>query len=167
MHLGKFHRFPLQACILVHEVYHIYEYMFMYQNVDLEDAVMACQPDDQDLFCDLPMIHEEAVRRVFELLPREDRTAGLAELFKVFGDPTRVRILQALRHSELCVCDLSALLSMSQSAISHQLRILRGARLVRNRREGRVIYYSLMDDHVKTILDVGSEHLAEEVESER
>jgi DNA-binding transcriptional ArsR family regulator len=121
---------------------------------------MACQ-SGEDMFCDVPMIHEEVVRRVFELLPGEDTTTGLAEIFKVFGDPTRVRILQALRHSELCVCDLSALLSMSQSAVSHQLRILRGARLVRNRREGRVIYYSLMDDHVKTILDVGNEHLSE------
>lgn len=121
---------------------------------------MACQ-SGEDMFCDVPMIHEEVVRRVFKLLPGEDTTTGLAEIFKVFGDPTRVRILQALRHSELCVCDLSALLSMSQSAVSHQLRILRGARLVRNRREGRVIYYSLMDDHVKTILDVGSEHLSE------
>ncbi len=121
---------------------------------------MACQ-SGEDMFCDVPMIHEKVVRRVFELLPGEDTTTGLAEIFKVFGDPTRVRILQALRHSELCVCDLSALLSMSQSAVSHQLRILRGARLVRNRREGRVIYYSLMDDHVKTILDVGNEHLSE------
>lgn len=122
---------------------------------------MVFQPDDRDLFCDLPMIHEEAVRRVFDLMPDEEGLTGLAELFKVFGDPTRIRILQALRHSELCVCDLSAILSMSQSAMSHQLRILKSARLVKNRREGRVVYYSLLDQHVEKILDVGGEHLAE------
>ncbi len=114
------------------------------------------------LVCDVPLIHEEAVRKVFARMPDPTRLAGLADLFRVFGDPTRVRILQALRHSELCVCDLSAILSMSQSAISHQLRILKSARLVKNRREGRVVYYSLQDDHVKKILDIGSEHLGEQ-----
>lgn len=122
---------------------------------------MNCLPDDQDLFCDLPMIHEEAVRRVSGLMPDEDSLTGLAEFFKVFGDPTRIRILSALRHSELCVCDLSAILAMSQSAVSHQLRVLKSARLVKNRREGRVVYYSLLDQHLEKILDVGREHLTE------
>lgn len=117
--------------------------------------------DDHDIFCDVPMIHEERVRAVHESMPEEDFLFQLAEFFKVFGDSTRVRILCALHHSELCVCDLSALLSMSQSAISHQLRILRQTRLVKSRREGKVIYYSLMDAHVKAILDVGAEHLNE------
>lgn len=117
---------------------------------------------EQDLFCDLPMIHEDVVRRVHGLLPPREEMFGLADLFKVFGDATRVRILCALRQSELCVCDLTALLDLSQSAISHQLRILKTARLVRNRRQGRVVYYSLLDEHVKEILQVGLEHLAEE-----
>lgn len=118
-------------------------------------------PDDRDIFCDIPMIHEQAVRQVYESMPPEARLVELADFFKVFGDPTRVRILCALHHSELCVCDLSALLGMSQSAVSHQLRVLKAARLVKNRREGKVIYYALMDHHVKEILDVGSQHLDE------
>ncbi len=117
---------------------------------------------EEDIFCDLPMIHEDAVRQVHKLLPGEEQMFELAGLFKVFGDPTRVRILCALRHSELCVCDLTALLALSQSAVSHQLRILKAARLVMNRREGRVVYYSLLDEHVKEILQVGLVHLAEE-----
>ncbi|HPX92732.1 MAG TPA: metalloregulator ArsR/SmtB family transcription factor [Bacillota bacterium] len=120
---------------------------------------------DQDNFCcDFPMIHEESVRHVLDLMPETENLSELAELFKVFGDFTRIRILQALRHSELCVCDLAAILSMSQSAVSHQLRILKSARLVKNRRQGRVVYYSLLDQHVKKILDVGHEHLEEDKE---
>ena len=122
---------------------------------------MAHSLDDHDIFCDVPMIHEDRVRSVYLSMPDDDFLFNLAEFFKVFGDSTRVRILCALHHSELCVCDLSALLSMSHSAISHQLRVLRAARLVKNRREGKVIYYTLMDEHVKQILDVGTEHLNE------
>lgn len=118
-------------------------------------------PDEGDIFCDIPMIHEDAVRRVHESMPDEKRLAGLADFFKTLGDPGRARILFALHHSELCVCDLSALLSMSQSAVSHQLRVLKSARLVKNRREGKVVYYSLLDQHVKDILDLGLEHLDE------
>ena len=122
---------------------------------------MTLKDHDQDIFCDIPMIHEDAVRQVHESMPSEEKMGELADFFKVFGDPTRVRILSALHHSELCVCDLSALLGMSQSAVSHQLRVLKAARLVKNRREGKVIYYALMDHHVKEILDVGSQHLDE------
>ena len=122
---------------------------------------MANTLDDRDIFCDVPMNDEDRVRSVYESMPDDDFLFNLAEFFKVFGDSTRVRILCALHHSELCVCDLSALLSMSQSAISHQLRVLRAARLVKSRREGKVIYYTLMDEHVKQILDVGTEHLNE------
>ena len=109
--------------------------------------------------CDVTMIHRDAVLSARKALPDEELLFELAEFFKVFGDTTRVRILYALHHTELCVCDLSALLSISQSAISHQLRLLKAARLVRNRREGKVVYYCLDDDHVKEILDVGVEHL--------
>jgi len=114
-----------------------------------------------DSLCEFPMIHEEAVRKARKEMPDEEYLFELAEFFKVFGDSTRIRLLFALHDSELCVCDLSAILSMSQSAISHQLRVLKSARLVRSRRDGKVVYYSLDDEHVKDILDVGMEHLNE------
>ncbi len=123
---------------------------------------MSRNDDKLDLFCDVSMIHEAAVRQVFDLMPEPAVISELSDLFKVFGDPTRVRILHALSISELCVCDLSAILSMSQSAVSHQLRVLKTARLVKNRRDGKVIYYSLLDEHVRSILKVGSEHIAED-----
>jgi DNA-binding transcriptional ArsR family regulator len=85
--------------------------------------------------------------------------AGLAGIFKVLGDVTRVRMLTALSIQELCVCDLAAVLELSQSAVSHQLRLLRGARLVKYRKDGKVVYYSLDDDHVKTLFDQGLEHV--------
>ena len=104
----------------------------------------------------------EALRsRVLEEMPEEEDLYDLAELFKVFGDSTRVRILYALFESELCVCDIAELLNMSQSAISHQLRVLKQARLVRNRREGKTIFYFLADDHVRTIIGQGMEHINE------
>ncbi|HUX37738.1 MAG TPA: metalloregulator ArsR/SmtB family transcription factor [Rectinemataceae bacterium] len=88
-------------------------------------------------------------------------TSSLSSLFKVFADPTRIRLLSALSASELCVCDLGALLGMSQSAVSHQLALLRAARVVRSRREGKVVWYALDDDHVATLLAMGLEHLGE------
>ena len=94
-------------------------------------------------------------------MPEEEKLYDLAELFKVFGDSTRIRILYALFESEMCVFDIAQLLSMTQSAISHQLRILKQARLVRNRREGKQIYYSLADDHVRTIIGQGMDHINE------
>ena len=94
-------------------------------------------------------------------LPKEEELYDLAELFKVFGDSTRIRILYTLFESELCVCDIAELLNMSQSAISHQLRVLKQARLVRNRREGKTVYYFLADDHVRTIIGQGMEHITE------
>lgn len=112
--------------------------------------------------CDCTMIHEEVVARVREELPQEELLYELAEFFKVFGDSTRIRILSALEKSEMCVCDIANLLNMTQSAISHQLRVLKKARLVKNRREGKVMYYSLDDDHVKKILDSGLTHILEE-----
>ena len=112
--------------------------------------------------CDCTMIHEEGVEKVRKELPQEEILYELAEFYKVFGDSTRIRILSALEKSEMCVCDIANLLNMTQSAISHQLRVLKKARLVKNRRDGKVIYYSLDDDHVKEILDSGLSHILEE-----
>ena len=105
--------------------------------------------------------HPDVLAHVKLDLPDEEALYDLAELFKVFGDSTRVRILYALFESELCVCDIAELLSMSQSAISHQLRVLKQARLVRNRREGKTIFYFLADDHVRTIIGQGMDHISE------
>jgi DNA-binding transcriptional ArsR family regulator len=94
-------------------------------------------------------------------MPDDEMLFNLADLFKMFGDSTRVRIVSALLHSEMCVCDIAALLGMSKSAISHQLRSLRQTKLVKNRRDGKVVYYSLDDDHVKTIFAQGLSHVSE------
>jgi ArsR family transcriptional regulator len=94
-------------------------------------------------------------------MPSEEDLYDLAELFKVFGDTTRIKILCALVEAEMCVCDIAALLNMTQSSISHQLRILKQARLVRYRRDGKVVYYSIDDEHVKQIFDQGLIHLKE------
>jgi ArsR family transcriptional regulator len=113
--------------------------------------------------CDCTVIHEDVVNIVKSKMPADERLYDLAELFKIFGDSTRVRILWALNESEMCVCDISVLLNMTQSAISHQLRILKQANLVKNRKDGKVVYYSLKDEHVKHIFDQGFIHIAEEV----
>lgn len=107
-------------------------------------------------------VADEALRkRVLEEMPDEESLYDLAELFKVFGDTTRIRILYVLFEAEMCVCDIAGILNMTQSAISHQLRVLKQARLVRNRREGKQIYYSLADDHVRTIIGQGMDHVNE------
>lgn len=111
--------------------------------------------------CDFMHAHGELVEKVRGGLPGEDTLYDLTELFRIFGDSTRVRILYALFEAELCVCDIAALLGMSQSAISHQLRALKNVRLVKARREGKTVFYSLADDHVKTIIDQGLEHVRE------
>ncbi len=111
--------------------------------------------------CSCSIIHEEVVTKVRESMPMEETLYDLAELFKVFGDTTRIKILCALFESEMCVCDIAALLCMNQSAISHQLRVLKQARLVKYRKEGKVVYYSLDDEHVKQIFDHGLVHVNE------
>lgn len=111
--------------------------------------------------CDCTVIHEDVVREVGLLMPEEENLLDLADLFKVFGDSTRVKILCALFHAELCVCDIAALLGMTKSAISHQLRLLKQSKLVKNRRDGKVVYYSLDDEHVKNIFDQGLAHVEE------
>ena len=105
--------------------------------------------------------YEDVVRSVTEKMPKEDQLYDLAEIFKVFGDSTRIKILYVLFEAEMCVCDIAQLLNMNQSAISHQLRILKQNRLVKNRREGKAVFYSLADSHVKTILSQGMEHISE------
>lgn len=111
---------------------------------------------------ELSVINEETVAYVRKKMPDEEPIYEVSELFRVFGDSTRARIICALAIAELCVGDLAALLSMTQSAISHQLRILKQSRLVKSRREGKVIYYTLADDHIKALFTVAFEHVMEE-----
>ncbi len=111
--------------------------------------------------CDVFCINKEAVDDVRARMLDRQLVADTADLFKVLGDPTRMRLLYALSQRELCVCDLSAVLDMTQSAISHQLRVLRGARLVRHRKVGKIVYYSLADAHVVQLMEVGVDHARE------
>lgn len=111
--------------------------------------------------CEYLHVHEEAVEQVLSQLPAEERLYDLAEVFRVFGDTTRIRILYVLFEHELCVCDIAKLLGMTQSAVSHQLRILKDAKLVRFRREGKTVFYTLDDQHVRSVLELGMEHVLE------
>jgi DNA-binding transcriptional ArsR family regulator len=115
--------------------------------------------DVESLDCNV--IHEEVVAAVRKKMPDDEVLMDLADLFKVFGDSTRVKIICALLRAEMCVCDIAVLLGMSKSAISHQLRTLRQTRLVKYRREGKVVYYSLEDEHVGNIFDQGLVHVSE------
>ena len=105
--------------------------------------------------CEENLVHQDAVEQVRGLLPPDETLYDLAELFKIFGDSTRVKILYALLESELCVCDIAKLMEVSQSAVSHQLRVLKASKLVKFRREGKTVYYSLADEHVIRILSQG------------
>jgi ArsR family transcriptional regulator, lead/cadmium/zinc/bismuth-responsive transcriptional repressor len=109
--------------------------------------------------CDIDHVHPDGVRRARAALPGADAAADLAALFGALGDPTRVRLLAALAAGALCVCDLAAVLGMTQSAVSHQLRLLRALGLVRARREGKLVWYALDDDHVRALLAIGAEHI--------
>ena len=111
--------------------------------------------------CEFLHLHQEAVDKVLGEMPADETLYDLAELFKIFGDSTRIKILYALFEAELCVCDISQLVGVSQTAISHQLRILKNAKLVKFRREGKTVFYSLADDHVRRIIDQGMEHILE------
>jgi DNA-binding transcriptional ArsR family regulator len=111
--------------------------------------------------CEITYIHTDRIESVRKTLIPEEQANHLAELFKTLGDPTRIRIMDALAKSELCVCDLVELLKLSQSATSHQLRVLRNNHLVKYRREGKLVYYSLDDDHVLTLYREGIEHITE------
>ena len=111
--------------------------------------------------CDCNTIHEEVVNEVRKHMPEEESLLNLADLFKVFGDSTRVKIVCALLHSEMCVCDIAVLLGMTKSAISHQLRALRQTKLVKYRKDGKIVYYSLDDEHVGNIFEQGLFHVCE------
>ncbi len=109
--------------------------------------------------CEIQCIHEEDVKVAKDNMLNDNTINELTEFFKVFGDATRIKILHALFQTEMCVCDIAAVLEMNQSAISHQLRVLKSARLVKFRREGKVIYYSLDDNHVIDVLQQGLAHV--------
>ncbi|MGN8912741.1 ArsR/SmtB family transcription factor [Anaerofustis butyriciformans] len=111
--------------------------------------------------CELKHIHKDIVDKVHEKMPNEEELYNLAELFKVFGDSTRIKILNALLVSEMCVCDIANILNMTQSAVSHQLKNLKQAKLIKNRKEGKTVFYSLADEHVMTILNQGIDHIEE------
>ena len=111
--------------------------------------------------CDTYQVHDDLLKTVNEKMPEESELQELADLFKVFGDFTRIRILFVLFEAEVCVCDLAEALDMTQSAISHQLKILKQARLVKSRREGKSVFYSLADGHVRTIIAQGRDHIEE------
>jgi DNA-binding transcriptional ArsR family regulator len=122
----------------------------------MEEKIM-----DDNWGCSCNIVHEEVIRSVRAEMLGDDTTSELAEFFKVFGDSSRLKILRALILSEMCVCDLTALLSMNQSAVSHQLKLLRQAKLVKYRRKGKIIYYSMNDEHIKDIFDLGLIHISE------
>jgi len=117
--------------------------------------------ENQQTVCDCEMIHEEVVDKVKNMMPPGKDFYDLANLYKMFSDNTRVRILWALNCHEMCVCDLAVLLNMTKSAISHQLKSLRLANLVKYEKQGKVVYYSLADSHVKDIFEKGFEHIHE------
>lgn len=111
--------------------------------------------------CEVCEIHSEAAQRAAKAMPDDEILYDLAELYKVFGDSTRIKILYSLFDEELCVCDIAAVLGMTSSAVSHQLRVLKQAHLVRSRRDGKAIFYSLSDSHVRSIIGQGIEHIEE------
>lgn len=113
----------------------------------------------ETLVCEYTVIHQEVIDKI--KLPEEEVLYDLGDFFKILGDSTRIKILSALFQSEMCVCDIVALLGMTQSAISHQLRVLKQGRLVKHRKDGKVVYYSLDDDHIKHIVDQGLTHISE------
>lgn len=111
--------------------------------------------------CDVVCVHNDRVEKVRKKMPDEGLLSELADFYKIFGDTTRIRILCVLLESEMCVCDLAEVLGMTQSAISHQLRVLKQMKLVKNRREGKTVFYSLADGHIQSIISQGMEHITE------
>ena len=124
----------------------------MQQNKSIMDSATTCATKG---------IHADIVSSVQSRIPDSDKLFRLADIFKLFGDGTRISILWALSESEMCVCDICALLQMKQPAVSHQLKNLKQARIVKNRRDGKVIYYSLDDEHIRKLLNLGMEHVKE------
>ncbi len=117
-------------------------------------------PEDLER-CEFQCVHQDTVNKVLSLLPPDETLFDLAELFKIFGDSTRIKILYTLFEAELCVCDISQLLGVSQTAVSHQLRILKANKLVKSRKDGKNVFYSLADSHVRLIIGQGMEHVEE------
>ena len=111
--------------------------------------------------CEINIIHQDKVNEVKMIMPEDEIIYDLAELFKVFADSTRMKIIYALMEGELCVCDIAGIVGTTQSAISHQLRILKQSKLVKYRKEGKIIYYSLDDEHISEIVKKGREHIEE------
>jgi ArsR family transcriptional regulator len=117
--------------------------------------------NDENERCEYLHVHDDIIKKVAQILPEDELLYDLADLFRLFGDSTRIKILYVLSASEMCVCDIAQLLNMTQPAISHQLRALKQSKLVKYRREGKTVFYSLADSHVQTIIDQGMEHIAE------
>ena len=111
--------------------------------------------------CEYLFVHEDTVKKVINDMPEEEKLYDLAELFKIFGDSTRIKILYALFEAELCVCDIAQLLKVSQTAVSHQLRVLKTNKLLKSRKDGKNVFYSLADDHVYSIINQGMDHINE------
>lgn len=133
--------------------------MNKYSYVHIKDVIDIDKLNDEK--CEVTLIHENNVKKAINELPDDELIADLSDMFKIFGDQTRVKILMALESGELCVCDIAAVMDMSQSAISHQLRVLKQSNIVKTRREGKVVYYSISDDHVKEIFDIAIVHVQE------
>lgn len=133
--------------------------MNKYSYVHIKDVIDIDKFNDEK--CEVTLIHEDNVKKAINELPDDELIADLSDMFKIFGDQTRVKILMALESEELCVCDIAAVMDMSQSAISHQLRVLKQSNIVKTRREGKVVYYSISDDHVKEIFDIAMVHVQE------
>ncbi len=133
--------------------------MNKYSYVHIKDVIDIDKPNDEK--CEVTLIHEDNVKKAINELPDDKLIADLSDMFKIFGDQTRVKILMALESGELCVCDIAAVMDMSQSAISHQLRVLKQSNIVKTRRQGKVVYYSISDDHVKEIFDIAIVHVQE------
>lgn len=133
--------------------------MNKYSYVHIKDVIDIDKFNDEK--CEVTLIHEDNVKKAINELPNDELIADLSDMFKIFGDQTRVKILMALENGELCVCDIAAVMDMSQSAISHQLRVLKQSNIVKTRRQGKVVYYSISDDHVKEIFDIAIVHVQE------
>lgn len=118
-------------------------------------------PEELTPRCEFMHVHQDIVAKVNAMMPEEETLFDLAELFKIFGDSTRIKILFVLFESEMCVCDIAQILGMTQSAISHQLQVLKKSKLVNYRREGKTVFYALADEHVRTILGQGMDHVCE------
>ena len=133
--------------------------MNKYSYVHIKDVIDIDKFNDEK--CEVTLIHEDNVKKAINTLPDDELIADLSDMFKIFGDQTRVKILMALESGEMCVCDIAAVMDMSQSAISHQLRVLKQSNIVKTRRQGKVVYYSISDDHVKEIFDIAIVHVQE------